>query len=67
MKGKIMNLIIISLALIGALVVIYSVVYTLVNIHNIALWARISAMLLLLGGYVGVVALIMLLLKIPIS
>ena len=62
-----MNLITISLAIIGALVVIYSVVYTLVNIHNIALWARISAMLLLLGGYVGVVALIMLLLKIPIS
>ena len=62
-----MNLIIISLALIGAFVVVYSVVYTLVNFHNSALWARISAMLLLLGGYVGVVALIMLLLKIPIS
>ena len=62
-----MNLIIISLALIGALVVVYSAVYTLVNVHYSALWARISAMLLLLGGYIGVVALIMLLLKIPLS
>ena len=62
-----MNLIIVSLALIGASAVVYSIVYTLVNVHTSALWARIIAMLLLIGGYVGVVALIMLLLKIPLS
>ena len=62
-----MNLIIISLALIGAIAAVYSIVYTLVNVHTSALWARIIAMLLLLGGYVGLIALIMLLLKIPLS
>ena len=62
-----MNLIIISLAIIGAIAVVYSVAYTLANVHTSALWARISALLLLLGGYVGVVALIMLLLRTPLS
>lgn len=62
-----MNLIIISLATIGALVVVYSALYTLVNVHTIALWARILSIILLLGAYVGVVALIMLILEIPIS
>ena len=62
-----MNLIIISLAIIGALAVVYSVVYTLVNVHTSALWARILSMIVLLGGYVGIVALTMLLLGIPIS
>ena len=62
-----MNLIVISLALIGALLVIYSVVDALVNVHNSALWARILSIIILLGGSVGFVALIMLLLKIPIS
>jgi len=62
-----MNLIIISLALIGALGVIYSIIYTLLYVHNSALWARILSIILLLGGYVGVIALIMFLLKIPRS
>ena len=62
-----MNLIIISLALIGALGVIYSIIYTLLYVRNSALWARILSIVLLLGGYVGVVALIMFLLKIPLS
>ena len=62
-----MNLIIISLALIGALVVVYASVDALVNVHNSALWARILSIIILLGGYVGVVALIMLLLGIPLS
>ena len=62
-----MNLIIISLAIIGALAVVYSIVYTLVNIHTSPLWARALAIVLLLGGYVGVVALIMFLIKIPLS
>ena len=62
-----MNLIVISLGLIGALVVVYSVVYTLVDVHTSALWERILSIFLLLGGSVGFVALIMLLLKIPLS
>ena len=62
-----MNLIIISLTIIGALAVVYSVVYTLVNVHTSALWARILSIIVLLGAYVGVVALIMFILRIPIS
>ena len=62
-----MNLIIISLALIGALAVVYSVVYILSHVQDVALWARILSMVLLLGAYVGVVALIMILLRIPLS
>ena len=62
-----MNLIIISIFIIGVLAIAYSVVYTLVSVHTSPLWARISAMILLLGGYVGVVALIMLLLGTPLS
>lgn len=62
-----MNLIIISLAIIGALGVVSSVVYTLANVHTSALWARILSIIVLLGGYVGFVALIMLLLRIPLS
>ena len=62
-----MNLIIISLATMGALVVVYSVVYTLVNAHDSALWERILSIIVVLGGYVGIVALIMLLLRIPLS
>ena len=62
-----MNLIIISLALIGAIAVAFSIVYTLVNVHTSALWARALAIILMLGGYVGAVALIMLLCGIPLS
>lgn len=62
-----MNLIIISLALIGALAVVYSVAYMLSHVQNVALWARILSIIVLLGGYVGVVALIMILLRIPLS
>ena len=62
-----MNLIIISLALIGAAMVVFSIVYTLVNVHTSALWVRILALILMLGGYVGIVALIMFLCGIPLS
>ena len=62
-----MNLIIISFALTGILVVAYSVIYTLLYVKDSALWVRILAMILLFGGYVGVVALAMLLLGIPFS
>ena len=62
-----MNLIIISLVIRGAIAVVYSIVYTLVNDHTGPLLARILSIIILLGGYVGVVALIMLLFKIPLS
>ena len=62
-----MNLIIISLALIGSLVVVYSIAYELLCVHSNPLWARALATFLMLGGYVGVVALIMLLLGMPLS
>ena len=62
-----MNLIIISFALTGVLMVAYSVIYTLLYADDSALWERIIVMLLLIGGYVGVVALIMLLFGIPLS
>ena len=62
-----MNLIVISLAIMGVISVVYSIVYTLVNVHTGPLWARILSITILLGGYVGVVALITLLLKIPLS
>lgn len=62
-----MNLIIISLELIGVLAVAYSVIYTLLYVNDSALWERILSIILLLGGYVGVVALIMILLGIPLS
>ena len=62
-----MNLIIISLALIGAAVVVYSIAHELLCVHSNPLWARALATLLMLGGYVGFVALIMLLIGIPLS
>jgi hypothetical protein len=62
-----MNLIIVSLAILGALSVICSFVDALVNVHNSALWVRMLSILLVLGGYVGFVALIMFLLRIPLS
>lgn len=62
-----MNLIVISIFIMGVLAIAYSVVYMLVYEHNSALWARIIALIVFFGGYVGVIALIMLLLKIPLS
>lgn len=62
-----MNLIIISIFIMGVLAVAYAFAYVLAYERSSALWARISALILLLGGYVGVVALIMLLLRIPLS
>ena len=67
MKGTIMNLAIVSLAIMGALVTVYAIIYTLTCDMPVTLPRRIFPLALLLGGYVGVVALIMLLLGIPIS
>ena len=62
-----MNLIVVSIFIIGVLSVAYAVVCTLVCERSSALWLRIIALILLLGGYVCVVALIMLLLGAPLS
>ena len=62
-----MNLIIISLAIIGAIAVISSIAHELLYVHSSPLWARALATILMLGGYAGVVALIMVLLRIPLS
>ena len=62
-----MNLIIISLALIGALVVVYSVVYALICCDSVTLPVRILSLIILIGGYAGIIALTMLLLGMPLS
>lgn len=62
-----MNLIIISLAIIGVFVVAYSIVCALVCDNDTAWWVRVLMLLILFGGYAGVVALTMLLLGIPLS
>ena len=62
-----MNLIIISLATIGVFTVAYSIVYALVSDNDTAWWVRVLMLLILFGGYAGVVALTMLLLGIPLS
>ena len=62
-----MNLIIISFALLGGFVVAYAIIYALTCDMPVTLPRRLFLLALLLGGYVGVVALIMLLLGIPIS
>lgn len=62
-----MNLIIISLFIIGVLAIAYDVVYTLANVHTGPLWARILSIIVLLGGYVGIIAFIMFIFKIPLS
>ena len=62
-----MNLIIISIFIMGVLSVAYAVVYTLVYEHNSALWWRIISLIIFFGEYVGFIAIFMLLLGIPIS
>ena len=62
-----MNLIIVSIFIMGVLAIAYAVVYTLVCERNRALWWRIIALILFFGEYVGFIAIFMLLLGIPIS
>ena len=62
-----MNLIFISLATIGVFVIAYSIMYALVIDNDTALWARVLMLLIMFGGYAGVVALTMLLLGMPLS
>ena len=62
-----MNLIIIALALLGVFVVAYAIIYALICDNGTPLLARILSITILLGGYVGIIALTMLLFKIPLS
>ena len=62
-----MNLITISLALLGGFVVAYAIIYTLTCDDAVTLPVRILSLIIIIGGYAGIIALTMLLLGIPIS
>ena len=62
-----MNLIIIALALLGVSVVAYAIIYALIRYDAVTLPVRILSLVILIGGYAGIIALTMLLLGIPIS
>ena len=67
MKGTIMNLIITSLAILGVLVVAYAIIYALICDNSVTLPTRILSLVIIIGGYAGIIALTMILLGIPIS
>ena len=67
MKGTIMNLIVTSLAILGVLVVAYAIIYALICDNSVTLPMRILSLIIIIGGYAGIIALTMLLLGIPIS
>lgn len=62
-----MNLIVTSLAILGVLVVAYAIIYALICDNSVTLPVRILSLIILIGGYAGIIALTMLLLGIPIS
>ena len=62
-----MNLIITSLAILGVLVVAYAIIYALTCDDSATLPVRILSLVIIIGGYAGIIALTMLLLGIPIS
>ena len=62
-----MNLIITSLAILGVLVVAYAIIYALTYDDSATLPVRILSLIIIIGGYMGIIALTMLLLGIPIS
>ena len=67
MKGTIMNLITIALALLGGFVIAYAIIYALICDNSVTLPVRILSLIIIIGGYAGIIALTMLLLGIPIS
>ena len=67
MKGTIMNLIVTSLAILGVLVVTYAIIYALICDNSVTLPVRILSLIIIIGGYAGIIALTMLLLGMPIS
>lgn len=62
-----MNLIVTSLAILGVLVVAYAIIYALICDNSVTLPMRILSLIIIIGGYAGIIALTMLLLGIPIS
>ena len=56
-----MNLIIIALVLLGISVVAYAIIYALICCDDVTLPVRILSLIILIGGYAGVIALTMLL------
>ena len=62
-----MNLITIALALLGGFVVAYAIIYALTCDDAVTLPVRILSLIIIIGGYAGIIALTMLLLGIPIS
>ena len=62
-----MNLIITSLAILGVFVVAYAIIYALICDNSVTLPTRILSLVIIIGGYAGIIALTMILLGIPIS
>lgn len=62
-----MNLIVTSLAILGVLVVAYAIIYALACDNSVTLPVRILSLIIIIGGYAGIIALTMFLLGIPIS
>ena len=62
-----MNLIITSLAILGISVVAYAIIHALICDNSVTLPVRILSLIILIGGYAGIIALTMLLLGIPAS
>ena len=62
-----MNLIVTSLAILGVLVVTYAIIYALICDNSVTLPVRILSLIIIIGGYAGIIALTMLLLGMPIS
>lgn len=62
-----MNLIVTSLAILGVFVVAYAIIYALICDNSVTLPVRILSLIIIIGGYAGIIALTMLLLGIPIS
>ena len=62
-----MNLIITSLAILGVFVVAYAIIYALICDNSVTLPMRILSLVIIIGGYAGIIALTMILLGIPIS
>ena len=62
-----MNLIVTSLAILGVFVVTYAIIYALICDKSVTLPMRILSLIIIIGGYTGIIALTMLLLGIPIS
>ena len=62
-----MNLIVTSLAILVVFVVTYAIIYALICDKSVTLPMRILSLIIIIGGYTGIIALTMLLLGIPIS